>query len=115
MTESIFSRATPSESFSFNRRTGSAPQVMIDRAKANPKVNLSRPTLRGKFLLHQGFVEGVRLRIWRRKRRAKSLSPVSSCHRPHSQHHYLKGKSRWMADGYLLAQHGSLTKYPAFS
>jgi thioredoxin reductase (NADPH) len=90
-----------------------ASKIMIDRARANEKIEFVTPAVVDEIVAKDGSVEGVRLR-----------NPVSNeireiavhglfvaiGHDPNTK--VLKGKLEMDANGYLTAKHGSLTKIP---
>jgi thioredoxin reductase (NADPH) len=114
MEESNFLSRYASEVYLIHRRNEfRASKIMIDRAKANPKVEFVTPYAVEEILAPQGFVEGVRLRNLETKEgREIPLAGVFVAigHDPNST--VFKGKLEMDANGYLLAQHGSLTKVP---
>jgi len=114
MEESNFLSRYASEVFLIHRRNEfRASKIMIDRAKANPKVEFVTPYAVEEILAPQGFVEGVRLRnLETKEAREIALAGVFVAigHDPNST--VFKGKLEMDANGYLLAQHGSLTKVP---
>jgi len=114
MEESNFLSRYASEVFLIHRRNEfRASKIMIDRAKANPKVEFVTPYAVEEILAPQGFVEGVRLRnLETKEARQIALAGVFVAigHDPNST--IFKGKLEMDANGYLLAQHGSLTKVP---
>jgi len=90
-----------------------ASKIMIDRAKANAKVEFVTPFAVEEILAPQGHVEGVRLRHQQSKEtREIALHGVFVAigHDPNTT--VFKGKLETDSDGYLLAQHGSLTAVP---
>ncbi len=114
MEESNFLSRYASEVFLIHRRNEfRASKIMIDRAKANPKVEFVTPYAVEEILAPQGFVEGVRLRnLETKEARQIALAGVFVAigHDPNTT--IFKGKLEMDANGYLLAQHGSLTKVP---
>ncbi len=114
MEESNFLSRYASEVFLIHRRNEfRASKIMIDRAKANPKVEFVTPYAVEEILAPQGFVEGVRLRnLETKEAREIALAGVFVAigHDPNTT--IFKGKLEMDANGYLLAQHGSLTKVP---
>lgn len=114
MEESNFLSRYASEVFLIHRRNEfRASKIMIDRAKANPKVEFVTPYAVEEILAAQGSVEGVRLRnLETKETRDIALSGVFVAigHDPNST--VFKGKLEMDANGYLLAQHSSLTKVP---
>jgi thioredoxin reductase (NADPH) len=114
MEESNFLSRYASEVYLIHRRNEfRASKIMIDRAKANPKVEFVTPYAIEEILAPQGFVEGVRLQnLETKEKREIALAGVFVAigHDPNST--VFKGKLEMDANGYLLAQHGSLTKVP---
>jgi thioredoxin reductase (NADPH) len=114
MEESNFLSRYASEVYLIHRRNEfRASKIMIDRAKANPKVEFVTPYAVEEILAPQGSVEGVRLRnLETKETREIPLSGVFVAigHDPNST--VFKGKLEMDANGYLLAKHGSLTKVP---
>jgi len=90
-----------------------ASKIMIDRVKANEKVEFVMPAIVEEILAPKGLVEGVRLRNPETKESAEI--PVDGVfvaigHDPNTT--VFKGKLEMDSNGYLLAKHGSLTKIP---
>jgi thioredoxin reductase (NADPH) len=86
---------------------------MIDRAKANPKIQFVTPFAVEEIIAPGGNVEGVRLRHQQTKEtREIALHGVFVAigHDPNST--VFKGKLEMDSNGYLLAKHGSLTAIP---
>jgi thioredoxin reductase (NADPH) len=114
MEESNFLSRYASEVFLIHRRNEfRASKIMIDRAKANPKVEFVTPYAVEEILAPQGSVEGVRLRnLETKETREIPLAGVFVAigHDPNST--VFKGKLEMDANGYLLAKHGSLTTIP---
>jgi len=90
-----------------------ASKIMIDRAKANEKVEFVTPFVVEEILAPNGSVEGVRLRNPETKE-TRSLELhgvfVAIGHDPNST--VFKGKLEMDSNGYLLAKHGSLSNVP---
>ncbi len=90
-----------------------ASKIMIDRAKANPKIEFVIPAVVDKILASNGLVEGVRLHNPETKE-ARELALegvfVAIGHDPNTT--VFKGKLEMDSNGYLLAKHGSLTSIP---
>ncbi|HMD41228.1 MAG TPA: thioredoxin-disulfide reductase [Candidatus Acidoferrum sp.] len=90
-----------------------ASKIMIDRAKANPKVEFVTPFAVEEIIAPQGHVEGARLRNLETKE-AREITVdgvfVAIGHDPNST--VFKGKLEMDSNGYLIAKHGSLTKIP---
>jgi thioredoxin reductase (NADPH) len=114
MEEANFLSRYASEVYLIHRRNEfRASKIMIDRAKANQKVEFVTPCAIEEILAPQGFVEGVRLRnLENKETREIALSGVFVAigHDPNST--VFKGKLEMDANGYLLAKHGSLTSIP---
>src|ERR1700693_1560256 len=90
-----------------------ASKIMIDRAKANEKVEFVTPFAVEDILAPEGHVEGVRLRHQQTKE-AREIALhgvfVAIGHDPNTI--IFKGKLEMDSNGYLLAKHGSLTVVP---
>ncbi|HXJ05820.1 MAG TPA: thioredoxin-disulfide reductase [Candidatus Acidoferrum sp.] len=90
-----------------------ASKIMIDRAKANEKVEFVTPFAVEEILAPKGHVEGARVRNLQSKA-VRELAVdgvfVAIGHDPNST--VFKGKLEMDSDGYLLAKHGSLTSVP---
>ncbi|HUC53879.1 MAG TPA: thioredoxin-disulfide reductase [Candidatus Cybelea sp.] len=114
MEEANFLSRYASEVYVIHRRNEfRASKIMIDRAKANEKIEFVTPFAVEEILAPQGFVEGVRLRHLESKdTRQIALAGVFVAigHDPNTI--IFKGKLEMDANGYLLAQHGSLTTIP---
>jgi thioredoxin reductase (NADPH) len=90
-----------------------ASKIMIDRAKANPKIEFVTPFAVEEILARQGQVEGVGLRNLQTKELREIAVEgvfVAIGHDPNST--VFKGKLDMDGNGYLIAKHGSLTKIP---
>ncbi len=90
-----------------------ASKIMIDRARANEKIEFVTPFAMEEILAPQGFVKGARLRnLETKETREIPLDGVFVAigHDPNTT--VFKGKLEMDADGYLLAKHGSLTAIP---
>ena len=90
-----------------------ASKIMIDRARANEKVEFVTPYVVEEIVAPQGHVEGVSLRNQQtRETREIPLDGVFVAigHDPNTI--IFKGKLEMDANGYLLAKHGSLTSIP---
>ncbi len=90
-----------------------ASKIMIERARANEKVEFVTPFVIDEILAPRGFVEGVRLRnLEAKETREIPLDGVFVAigHDPNTT--IYKGKLEMDANGYLLAKHGSLTAIP---
>jgi thioredoxin reductase (NADPH) len=95
------------------RKEFRATKIMIDRAKANPKVEFVTPFVVEEILAPKSLVEGVRLRnLETRESREIALDGVFVAigHDPNTT--VFKGKLEMDANGYLIAKHGSLTAIP---
>ena len=90
-----------------------ASKIMIDRVKANEKVEWVTPYVVEELLAPSGLVEGIHLRNVETKQ-PKHLALdgvfVAIGHDPNTA--VFKGKLQTDANGYLLARHGSLTSIP---
>jgi thioredoxin reductase (NADPH) len=90
-----------------------ASKIMIDRAKANEKIEFVTPFLVEEILAPNGSVAGARLRNPETKE-THSLELhgifVAIGHDPNTT--VFKGKLEMDSNGYLIAKHGSLTKIP---
>jgi thioredoxin reductase (NADPH) len=90
-----------------------ASKIMIDRAKANSKIEFIIPAVVEEILAPKGLVEGVRLRNPQTKEtREIALDGVfvTIGHDPNTT--VFKGKLEMDSNGYLIAKHGSLTAIP---
>jgi thioredoxin reductase (NADPH) len=90
-----------------------ASKIMIDRAKANEKIEFVTPAVVDEIVAKDGSVESVRLR--HPESNEKREIPVHGLfiaigHDPNTK--VLKGKLAMDVNGYLIAKHGSLTKIP---
>src|SRR5271168_21334 len=95
------------------RKEFRASKIMIDRAKANEKIEFVMPAVVDEIVAKDGSVESVRLR--NPDSNEKREIPVHGLfvaigHDPNTK--VLKGKLEMDANGYLIANHGSLTKIP---
>jgi thioredoxin reductase (NADPH) len=90
-----------------------ASKIMIDRAKANEKIEFVTPAVVDEIIAKDGSVESVRLRnpesSETREVAVHGLF-VAIGHDPNTK--VLKGKLEMDENGYLIAKHGSLTKIP---
>jgi thioredoxin reductase (NADPH) len=114
MEESNFLSRYASKVYLIHRRKEfRASKIMIDRAKANPKIEFVIPAVIDKILASNGLVEGVRLHNPETKE-ARELALegvfVAIGHDPNTT--VFKGKLEMDSNGYLLAKHGSLTSIP---
>jgi thioredoxin reductase (NADPH) len=90
-----------------------ASKIMIDRAKANPKVEFLTPYVVDEILAPEGLVNGVRLNnIKTGEKREVAVDGVFVAigHDPNST--IFRGKLDMDENGYLKAQHGTLTNIP---
>jgi thioredoxin reductase (NADPH) len=90
-----------------------ASKIMIDRVRANEKVEFATPQVIEEILAPKGHVEGVRLRNPETKERREIALDgvfVAIGHDPNTT--VFKGKLEMDSNGYLLAKHGSLTSIP---
>jgi thioredoxin reductase (NADPH) len=90
-----------------------ASKIMIDRVRANEKVEFVTPQVIEEILSPKGHVEGVRLRNTETKERREIALDgvfVAIGHDPNTT--VFKGKLEMDSNGYLLAKHGSLTSIP---
>ncbi|MGB6596624.1 MAG: thioredoxin-disulfide reductase [Candidatus Acidiferrum sp.] len=90
-----------------------ASKIMIDRARANEKVEFVTPFALEEILAPKGHVEGARVRNQQTKEvREIALDGVFVAigHDPNST--VFKGKLEMDANGYLIGNHGSLTSVP---
>jgi thioredoxin reductase (NADPH) len=90
-----------------------ASKIMIDRAKANPKIEFVTPSVVEEIISPKGHVEGARLRnLTTNEPREIAVDGVFVAigHNPNST--VFKGKLDMDANGYLIAKHGSLTSIP---
>jgi thioredoxin reductase (NADPH) len=95
------------------RKEFRASKIMIDRAKANEKIEFVVPAVVDEIVAKDGSVESVRLR--NPDSNEKREIPVHGLfiaigHDPNTK--VLKGKLEMDVNGYLIAKHGSLTKIP---
>ncbi len=90
-----------------------ASKIMIDRARANAKVEFVTPFVVEEILAPKGHVEAARLRNLQSKEIREIAVDgifVAIGHDPNST--VFKGKLEMDANGYLIAKHGSLTSVP---
>jgi thioredoxin reductase (NADPH) len=90
-----------------------ASKIMIDRARANEKIEFVTPHVIEEILAPKGLVEGVRLRNSETgATREITLDGVFVAigHDPNTT--VFKGKLEMDPNGYLIAKHGSLTSVP---
>jgi thioredoxin reductase (NADPH) len=90
-----------------------ASKIMIDRAKANERIEFVTPFVVEQILSPKGHVEGARLRNLQTNE-AREIAVdgifVAIGHDPNST--VFKGKLDMDANGYLIPKHGSLTSVP---
>jgi thioredoxin reductase (NADPH) len=90
-----------------------ASKIMIDRARANEKIEFITPAVIDEIIAKDGSVESVRVRNPESKETREILLHglfVAIGHDPNTK--ALQGKLEMDANGYLIAKHGSLTKVP---
>jgi thioredoxin reductase (NADPH) len=90
-----------------------ASKIMIDRAKANEKVEFVVPYVVEEILSPQGLVSGIRLHNKKtQQKRELALDGVFVAigHNPNST--VFRGQLDMDENGYLIARHGSLTSVP---
>ena len=90
-----------------------ASKIMIDRVKANEKVELVTPAVVEEIVAANGLVEGVRVRhpeSGETREIALHGVFVAIGHDPNTA--VFKGKLEMDPNGYLIAKHGSLTTVP---
>jgi thioredoxin reductase (NADPH) len=90
-----------------------ASKIMIDRARANEKIEFVTPAVVDEIVAKDGSVDGVRLRNPESNETTEIAVHglfVAIGHDPNTK--VLKGKLEMDANGYLIAKHGSLTKIP---
>jgi thioredoxin reductase (NADPH) len=90
-----------------------ASKIMIDRVKANPKVEILTPYVVDEILSPQGLVNGVKLRHTETNQ-TKQIELdgvfVAIGHDPNST--VFKGKLNMDESGYLKAEHGGISNVP---
>jgi thioredoxin reductase (NADPH) len=114
MEESNFLSRYASKVYLIHRRTEfRASKIMIDRARANEKIEFVTPAVVDEIIAKDGSVESVRVRNPEsgetREIPVHGLF-VAIGHDPNTK--ALQGKLEMDANGYLIANHGSLTKVP---
>lgn len=90
-----------------------ASKIMIDRAKANPKIEFLTPLVVEKIHAPKGHVEAAFVRnVENQQARELVLDGVFVAigHNPNST--VFKGQLEMDSNGYLIAKHGSLTNIP---
>ena len=114
MEEANFLSRYASRVYLVHRRTEfRASKIMIDRAKANEKVEFVVPAVVEEILAQDGLVNGIRLRNPQTKEQRDIEVHgvfVAIGHDPNTA--VFKGKLDMDANGYLLAKHGSLSNIP---
>ncbi len=114
MEEANFLSRYASRVFLIHRRNEfRASKIMIDRAKANEKIEFVTPYVVEEIFSPEGLVKGVRLHhVQTREKREIALDGVFVAigHNPNSM--AFRGKLEMDENGYLLARHGSLTGVP---
>jgi thioredoxin reductase (NADPH) len=109
----FLSRYSTNVSLIHRREEFRASKIMIDRVKANPKVELLVPYTVEKIHAPNDLVTGLRLRHAKTgEQKEVNLDGVFVAigHEPNST--IFRGKLDMDENGYLLAKHGSLTKIP---
>jgi thioredoxin reductase (NADPH) len=114
MEEANFLSRYASKVYLVHRRTEfRASKIMIDRARANGKIEFVTPFVVEEILAPKALVEGVRLRNQETKETREIVLDgvfVAIGHDPNTT--VFKGKLEMDSNGYLLAKHGSLTAVP---
>ncbi|HET9994170.1 MAG TPA: thioredoxin-disulfide reductase [Candidatus Acidoferrum sp.] len=114
MEESNFLSRYASRVYLIHRRKEfRASKIMIDRVRANEKIEIVIPAVIDEILAPQGHVEGVRLRNPETKETTQLPLDgvfVAIGHDPNTT--VFKGKLEMDSNGYLIAKHGSLTAVP---
>jgi thioredoxin reductase (NADPH) len=90
-----------------------ASKIMIDRAKANEKVEFVVPYVVEEILSPQGLVNGIRLQNTKTKEKREITLDgvfVAIGHNPNSI--IFRGKLEMDENGYLVPRHGSLSNVP---
>jgi thioredoxin reductase (NADPH) len=93
------------------RKDFRASKIMIDRARANEKVEFVTPAVVEEILAPEGVVTGIRLRNPDTSEKREIVLDgvfVAIGHDPNTT--VFRGKLETDENGYLLAKHGSLTK-----
>jgi len=114
MEEANFLSRYASKVYLIHRRNDfRASKIMIDRAKANPKIEFLVPYVVEEILSPQGLVNGVRLRNAETKE-SKEIELdgvfVAIGHNPNST--VFKGKLEMDVNGYLRAKHAGISNVP---
>jgi thioredoxin reductase (NADPH) len=114
MEEATFLTRHASKVYLIHRRDDfRASKIMIDRAKANPKVEFLTPYVVEEILAPEGLVTGVRLKnVNSGENREVAVDGVFVAigHDPNTI--IFRGKLDMDENGYLIANHGTLTKVP---
>jgi thioredoxin reductase (NADPH) len=114
MEEATFLSRHASKVYLIHRRDEfRASKIMIDRAKANPKVEFVTPYTVEEILAPEGLVTGVQLKnekTGEKKQLALDGVFVAIGHDPNTT--IFRGKLDTDENGYLVANHGTLTKVP---
>jgi thioredoxin reductase (NADPH) len=114
MEESNFLSRYASRVYLIHRRKEfRASKIMIDRVRANEKIEIVIPAVIDEIMAPQGHVEGVRLRNPETKETTQLPLDgvfVAIGHDPNTT--VFKGKLEMDSNGYLIAKHGSLTAVP---
>ncbi|HVO57777.1 MAG TPA: thioredoxin-disulfide reductase [Dongiaceae bacterium] len=114
MEEANFLSRYASKVFLIHRRNEfRASKIMIERAKANPKVEFVTPYVIEQILAPEGLVSGVKLKNTENgEAREIPLDGVFVAigHDPNST--VFKGKLDMDENGYLVAKHGSISNVP---
>lgn len=114
MEESTFLTRHASKVYVVHRRDEfRASKIMIDRAKANPKVEFVTPYIIDQIIAPDGFVTGMRLqqvKTGEKKELTVDGVFVAIGHDPNSA--VFRGKLDMDENGYLIARHGSLSNVP---
>jgi thioredoxin reductase (NADPH) len=114
MEEANFLSRYASRAYLVHRRNEfRASKIMIDRARANEKIEFVTPAVVEEILAPKGLVQGVRLSnpaSGERREIALDGVFVAIGHDPNTA--VFKGQLEMDPNGYLIAQHGSLTQIP---
>ena len=114
MEEANFLTRYASKVYVLHRRSEfRASKIMIDRAKANDKIEFLTPYVVEAIHAPNGQVDGARLRNAKTNESRDIVVDgvfVAIGHDPNSS--VFKGKLEMDANGYLIAKHGSLTSVP---
>ncbi len=114
MEEANFLTRYASKAYLIHRRNEfRASKIMIDRARANEKIEFLTPFSVEEIISPKGHVEGARLRNLATKEIREIAVDgifVAIGHDPNST--VFKGQLEMDANGYLISKHGSLTSIP---